>query len=212
MSSYKTRGSSGKVNLALSSLPVFQCLPNPGNHLQRAISISPSIDYLERAYDEAKYGHYSSKPYLDIPIPSTLDPEIAPLGKHVMSIFVQYVPYDLKGGWDAISRNNFGDTVISTIEQYVPDIRNILLHEQIFTSFRYRTQIRYNTRNIFHGELSPQQLFSMRPALGYGNYRTPHSRIIHVWFRVPPRRWCFWISWSQCCMRNTNICIKHAKI
>ena len=134
MSSYKTRGSSGKVNLALSSLPVFQCLPNPGNHLQGAISISPSIDYLERAYDEAKYGHYSSKPYLDILIPSTLDPEIAPLGKHVMSIFVQYVPYDLKGGWDAISRNNFGDTVISTIEQYVPDIRNILLHEQIFTS------------------------------------------------------------------------------
>jgi len=173
ISSYKTRGSSGKVNLALNSLPVFKCLPDPGDHLQGAISISPSIDYLERAYDEAKYGHYSSKPYLDILIPSTLDPEIAPPGKHVMSIFVQYVPYDLKDGWDAISRDNFGDTVISTLEQYVPDLRNIILHKQILTPLDIERKLGITQGNIFHGELSPHQLFSMRPTLGYGNYKTP---------------------------------------
>ena len=173
ISSYKTRGSSGKVNLALSSLPVFKCLPDPGDHLQGAISISPSIDYLERAYDEAKYGHYSSKPYLDILIPSTLDPEIAPPGKHVMSIFVQYVPYDLKDGWDAISLDNFGDTVISTLEQYVPNLRNIILHKQILTPLDIERKLGITQGNIFHGELSPHQLFSMRPTLGYGNYKTP---------------------------------------
>ncbi len=92
---YKYRGSSGKVNLALDALPNFTCLPGPGRHLRGAVSISPSIDYMERAYDEAKYGQFSSQPYMDIVIPSLTDPSVAPPGKHVMSCFVQYAPYDL---------------------------------------------------------------------------------------------------------------------
>ena len=93
---YKFRGSSGKVNLALDGLPDFTCMPGPGAHLRGAISISPSVDYMERAYDEAKYGRYSRRPYIDIVIPSLTDPSVAPPGKHVMSCFVQYAPYDLQ--------------------------------------------------------------------------------------------------------------------
>ena len=103
---YKYRGSSGKVNLALDALPNFTCLPGPGHHLRGAVSISPSVEYMERAYDEAKYGRYSRQPYIDMVIPSLTDPSVAPPGKHVMSCFVQYAPYHLKeeGGWDAAPR------------------------------------------------------------------------------------------------------------
>src|ERR1700740_1085034 len=100
---YKFRGSSGKVNLALDALPNFKCFPGPGAHLRGAVSISPGMDYMERAYDDAKYGRYSRRPYIDMVIPSLTDPSVAPPGKHVMSCFVQYAPYNLKedGGWDA---------------------------------------------------------------------------------------------------------------
>ena len=109
------RGSSGKVNLALDALPDFTCLPGPGAHLRGAISISPSVEYMERAYDDAKYGRYSRRPYIDMVIPSLTDPSVAPPGKHVMSCFVQYAPYHLKDGtWDE-QREAFGDTVIDTI-------------------------------------------------------------------------------------------------
>src|SRR5713101_3139970 len=101
---YKFRGSSGKVNLALGALPNFKCLPGHGAHLRGAISISPSMDYMERAYDDAKYGHYSRRPYIDMVIPSLTDPSVAPPGKHVLSCFVQYAPYKLKPGlnWDQL--------------------------------------------------------------------------------------------------------------
>src|SRR5215475_8805972 len=111
---YKFRGSSGKVNLALDALPNFKCLPGDGPHLRGAISISPSVEYMERAYDDAKYGAFSSHPYIDIVIPSLTDPSVAPPGKHVMSCFVQYAPYKLKEGpqaWDE-KREAFGDTVV----------------------------------------------------------------------------------------------------
>src|SRR5580700_2051835 len=118
---YKFRGSSGKVNLALDALPDFKCLPGTGPHLRGAISISPSVDYMERAYDEAKYGRYSRRPYIDCVIPSLTDPSVAPSGKHVMSCFVQYAPYHLKeGNWDD-QREAFGDTVIDTIAEHAPN-------------------------------------------------------------------------------------------
>ena len=98
---YKFRGSSGKVNLALDALPDFKAIPGPGAHLRGAISISPSMEYMERAYDDAKYGRYSRKPYIDMVIPSLTDPSVAPPGKHVLSCFVQYAPYKLsEGTWD----------------------------------------------------------------------------------------------------------------
>src|SRR5438874_10981860 len=121
---YKFRGSSGKVNLALDALPDFKCLPGAGAHLRGAISISPSVEYMERAYDDAKYGDYSRRPYIDMVIPSLTDPSVAPPGKHVMSCFVQYAPYKLKPGstWDAAKREAFGDNVINTIAEYAPNI------------------------------------------------------------------------------------------
>jgi phytoene dehydrogenase-like protein len=111
VNNFKIRGSSAKVNLALDALPNFTCLPGNGPHLAGAISISPSIDYIEQAYDDAKYGDYSRQPYLDVILPSTLDPSMAPPGKHVMSIFVQYAPYHLKNGTWPEQREALGDTV-----------------------------------------------------------------------------------------------------
>src|SRR5512143_2784639 len=115
---FRVRGSSGKVNIALSGLPEFTCLPGETPLHKGAISISPSIDYIERAYDEAKYGQFSTNPYIDMIIPSMIDRDMAPPGHHVMSCFVQYAPYDIEGGWDDAKRDASGATVINTIERY----------------------------------------------------------------------------------------------
>jgi phytoene dehydrogenase-like protein len=167
------RGSSGKVNLALDGLPNFPCLPGDGPHLSGAISISPNIDYLERAYDDAKYGDYSRRPYLDIIIPSKLDPSMAPPGKHVMSIFVQYAPYHLKDGTWPDRREEFGDTVIETLSEYAPNLKNLILHRQVVTPWDLEQEFGLTEGNIFQGELTLDQLFFLRPVPGWAQYRTP---------------------------------------
>ncbi|MGH7847149.1 MAG: phytoene desaturase family protein [Candidatus Binatia bacterium] len=169
----KMRGSSGKVNLALDALPDFTCLPGNGPHLRGAISISPSIDYLEVAYDDAKYGNYSRKPYLDIIIPSALDPSMAPPGKHVMSIFVQYAPYHLKSGTWPEKREQFGDAVIDTLSEYAPNLKDIILHRQVVTPWDLEQEFGLTEGNIFQGELTLDQLFFLRPLPGWASYRTP---------------------------------------
>ncbi|HEV2177828.1 MAG TPA: NAD(P)/FAD-dependent oxidoreductase [Terriglobia bacterium] len=170
---YKFRGSSGKVNLALDALPDFKCLPGAGLHLRGAISISPSVDYMERAYDEAKYGHYSSHPYIDMVIPTLTDPSVAPPGKHILSCFVQYAPYKLKDGtWDE-QREAFGDTVVSTIAEYAPNIKNIVVGRQVLTPLDLEREFGLTEGNIFQGELSLEQLFFLRPVPGWAQYRTP---------------------------------------
>jgi len=170
---YKFRGSSGKVNLALDALPTFKSLPGEGPHLRGAISISPSVEYMERAYDDAKYGRYSRRPYIDIVIPSLTDPSVAPPGKHVMSCFVQYAPYHLKEGtWDE-KRDEFGDTVINTLSDYAPNLRNIILHRQVLTPLDIERKFGLSEGNIFQGELSLEQLFFLRPVPGWAQYRTP---------------------------------------
>ena len=171
---YKYRGSSGKVNLALDALPDFTALPGAGPHLRGAISISPSVDYMERAYDEAKYGRYSRQPYIDIVIPSLTDPSVAPPGKHVMSCFVQYAPYDLEeeGGWDA-HREAFGDTVVNTISQFAPNVKDLILHRQVLTPLDLERDFGLSEGNIFQGELTLEQLFFLRPAPGWAKYQTP---------------------------------------
>jgi phytoene dehydrogenase-like protein len=169
----KMRGSSGKVNLALDALPDFTCLPGNGPHLRGAISISPSIDYIEMAYDDAKYGNYSRRPYLDIIIPSTLDPSMAPPGKHVMSIFVQYAPYHLKSGTWPEKREAFGDTVIDTLCEYAPNLKDIILHRQVVTPWDLEQEFGLTEGNIFQGELTLDQLFFLRPLPGWARYRTP---------------------------------------
>jgi phytoene dehydrogenase-like protein len=174
---YKYRGSSGKVNLALDGLPNFTCLPGPGNHLRGAISISPSMEYMERAYDQAKYGEFSRRPYIDMVIPSLTDPSVAPPGKHILSCFVQYAPYKLsEGTWDG-QREAFGDTVIDTISQYAPNLKNLIIGKQVITPLDIERQTGLSEGNIFQGELSLEQLFFLRPAAGWARYRTPIKKL-----------------------------------
>ena len=170
---FRIRGSSGKVNLALDGLPNFTCLPGEGHHLRGAISISPDFDYLENAYDDAKYGNFSKKPFMDIILPSVLDPEMAPPGKHVMSCFVQYAPYNLKGGWNDEKREAFGDAVVNALSRYAPNIKDIILHQQVLTPADLENTFGLTEGNIFHGELTIQQLFSLRPAVKWADYTTP---------------------------------------
>ena len=170
---FKIRGSSGKVNLALDELPNFTCLPGDGPHLRGSISISPSIDYLEQAYDDAKYGDFSRKPYMDILIPSVIDPSMAPPGKHVMSIFVQYAPYHLKEGTWEEKREAFGDAVVNTLSEYAPNLKNAILHRQVLTPWDLEQKFGLTEGNIFHGELTLDQLFFLRPVPGWAKYRTP---------------------------------------
>ena len=170
---YRYRGSSGKVNLALDGLPEFACMPGPGPHLRGAFSISPSLDYLERAYDDAKYGEFSRHPYMDVVIPSMIDPGMAPPGKHVLSVFVQYAPYRLNGGWTDEKREAFGDAVIETLSRYIPNLKSILLHRQVLTPLDIERITGLTEGNIFQGELALHQLFFMRPAPEWAKYRTP---------------------------------------
>jgi phytoene dehydrogenase-like protein len=170
---YKYRGSSGKVNMALDGLPDFKAMPGPGAHLRGAISISPGIEYMERAYDDAKYGHFSRRPYIDMVIPSLTDPSVAPPGKHVLSCFVQYAPYKLaEGTWDD-QREAFGDTVVDTIAEHAPNIKKLIVGRQVLTPLDLEREFGLTQGNIFQGELSLEQLFFLRPVPGWAYYRTP---------------------------------------
>jgi len=170
---FKFRGSSAKVNLALGEAPSFSCLPGTGDHLRGAISISPSVEYLERAYDDAKYGEISRRPYMDIIIPSMIDPAMAPPGKHVMSIFVQYAPYHLNGGWTDARREALGDAVIDTLAEYAPNLKSAILHRQVITPADIERIVGLSEGNIFQGELTLQQMFFLRPAPAWARYTTP---------------------------------------
>jgi phytoene dehydrogenase-like protein len=170
---FKFRGSSGKVNLALAGLPSFSCLPGVGRHHRGAISISPSLAYVERAYDDAKYGAFSRRPYMDIVFPSVIDPGMAPPGKHVMSIFVQYAPYQLNGGWSDAKREAFGDAVVNTVEEFAPGFKSLILHRQTLTPADIERITGLSEGNIFAGELALHQLFFLRPAPGWAKFRTP---------------------------------------
>jgi phytoene dehydrogenase-like protein len=172
---FKFRGSSGKVNLAVDRLPDFSCLPGDGEHLRGAISFSPSVDEMERAYDDAKYGRWSARPYIDMIIPTLVDPTMAPPGKHVISCFVQYAPYHLApelGTWDD-NREAFGDTVIDRIAEFAPGIRDSIIGRQVLTPLDIERTTGLSEGNIFAGELSLEQLFFSRPVPGYARFRTP---------------------------------------
>ena len=174
---FKFRGSSGKVNLALDALPTFTCMPDggsTGSRLHRgAVSISPSLDYVERAYDDAKYGEFSRRPYMDIVFPSMIDPGMAPPGKHVMSIFVQYAPYNVNGGWTDAKREAFGDAVVNTVENFAPGFKSLILHRQVITPLDIERITGLSEGNIFAGELALHQLFFLRPAPGWAKFTTP---------------------------------------
>jgi phytoene dehydrogenase-like protein len=172
---FKFRGSSGKVNLAVDRLPNFTCLPGEGEHLRGAISFSPSVDQMEQAYDDAKYGRWSRKPYIDMIIPTLVDPSMAPPGKHVISCFVQYAPYTLApelGSWDD-NREAFGDAVVDRIAEFAPNIRDIILFRNVQTPLDIERTTGLSEGNIFQGELTLEQLFFNRPVPGHARFRTP---------------------------------------
>ncbi len=175
---FKYNGSSGKVNLALDSAPEFACRPGIGDHMCGDIAIAPNVDYLERAYDEAKYGTFSRRPFINAVIPSLTDPSVAPPGKHVLSCFVQYAPYHLScGTWDT-QREAFGDAVVDTLAEYMPGLKEKILYRQVLTPWDLEQEFGLTEGNIFHGELSLEQLFFQRPTPRLAHYRTP---ITNLW-------------------------------
>jgi phytoene dehydrogenase-like protein len=171
---FRTEGTSCKINLALNGLPEFTCLPGaPMPHHKATMHICPSIDYVERAWDDAKYGRPSEKPLLEMTVPTMYDPSLAPPGKHIMGIFLQYAPYTLRGTtWDE-QREPFGDRVINLIAEYAPNIRSLIEHRQVLTPLDLERRFGITGGNIFHGEMSVDQMFVMRPLAGWAKYRTP---------------------------------------
>lgn len=180
MRNYRCHGTVAKVNLALAGLPSFTALKSADQStgsvlaaLAGRILIAPEVDYLERAFDDAKYGSFSRQPWLEIAIPSLTDPTLAPAGQHVVSIYVQYAPFKLKtGDWDA-QREALGDAVIRTLAEYAPDLPGLILHRQVITPRDLEETYGLTGGHIFHGELALDQLFTMRPLLGWARYRTP---------------------------------------
>jgi len=176
---YRSMGTVAKVNLALSALPDFPALQSTGNGnlLQSRIQISPEIDYLERAFDESKYGNFSRQPYLEIAFPSLSDPSLAPAGQHVMSIYMQYAPFDLRNSdWEE-QRTALGETVVKTIAHYAPNLPERILSRQIITPKDLAETYGLTGGHIFHGELALDQFFTMRPLLDWARYQTPIERL-----------------------------------
>ncbi|HEV2961097.1 MAG TPA: NAD(P)/FAD-dependent oxidoreductase [Candidatus Angelobacter sp.] len=175
---YRMPGTVAKVNLALSALPTFTALKNGNSSaLGGRIHIGPEIDYLERAFDESKYGNFSLHPYLEAAIPSLTDPSLAPDGKHVMSIYVQYAPFKLKETDWASQRSAFGDTVVKTLSEYAPGLPDLILHRQVITPQDLEDTYGLTSGHIFHGELALDQFFTMRPLLDWARYRTPIPKL-----------------------------------
>ncbi|MGA7290103.1 MAG: NAD(P)/FAD-dependent oxidoreductase [Terriglobales bacterium] len=176
---YRCMGTMAKINLALSALPEFTALKSKGNGdlLRGRIQVSPEIDYLERAFDESKYGNFSRNPYIEMTFPSLSDPSLAPPGQHVMSIYMQYAPYKLRDGdWES-QRTALGETVVKTIAQYAPNLPQMILRHQIITPKDLEDTYGLTGGHIFHGELALDQFFTMRPLLDWARYHTPIERL-----------------------------------
>ncbi|HEY0728803.1 MAG TPA: NAD(P)/FAD-dependent oxidoreductase, partial [Pyrinomonadaceae bacterium] len=175
MRNFRAPGAAGKINLALSGLPRF----NGGDpqKLTGRIHIGPEIDYLERAFDASKYGEFSAEPYLDITIPSIADPSLAPDGKHVMSIHVQFAPYKLKQGDWTTRSEEFAENVLDVLEQYAPGVRELALAAQVITPLELERDYGLSGGHIHHGEQSLDQFFTFRPLIGWAQYRTPLRRL-----------------------------------
>ncbi len=168
------RGACAKVNLALGELPNFSSAPGDGPHLRAAISIGPDVEYLERAYDDAKYGAFSRQPYLEAFIPSLWDPTLAPDGSHVMSVLMQYAPYHLRDGtWDSAQRETLGDAVVATLARYAPNLEDAIIARQVLTPADLESRFGLTEGHIHHGDLTLDQFFLMRPVSGWSRYRTP---------------------------------------
>jgi phytoene dehydrogenase-like protein len=186
---------SAKVNLALSEPPKFTCLPGDGVGPQHhgTMHIGPSLDYLERAYDDAKYGRPSERPILEITMPTSVDRTIAPPGKHILSMFVQYAPYKLwqsslplharqppappgvassANNWDTI-KESFGDRCVEMLAEYAPNVPRAIEHRQVLSPVDLERTFGITGGNIMQGAMNPHQLFCFRPVAGWADHRTP---------------------------------------
>jgi phytoene dehydrogenase-like protein len=164
-----------KINVALAELPNFRALPGtePGPQHRGTIHICPDQDYIERAFDDAKYGRPSAEPVLECTIPSAVDPTVAPPGRHLMSMFVQYAPYELRdGSWDD-QRETFADRCFDLLDEYAPNVKRAVLDRQVLTPLDLERVFNLTGGNIFQGAMTPGQLFAFRPVPGYARYRTP---------------------------------------
>jgi phytoene dehydrogenase-like protein len=171
---YRSEGTSCKINLALDGLPDFRALPGSNGPQHRAtMHICPSLEYVERAWDDAKYGHPSQSPLLELTVPTLYDPSLAPPGKHIMGIFIQYGPYTLRDShWDEL-REPFAYRVFDLIEEYAPGFRSHIVEKQVLTPLDLERRFGLTGGNIFHGEMSLDQMFVMRPVAACARYRTP---------------------------------------
>lgn len=171
---FRVEGTSLKMNLALDGLPDFLALPGtPGPQHGATMHLCPSIEYVERAWDDAKYGRPSHNPLLEMTCATIYDPELAPPGKHIMGIFLQYAPYTLRDAhWDDI-REPYGDRVLEVISEYAPNIRDIVRERQVLSPLDLERRFGISGGNIFHGEMALDQMFVLRPAAGYARYKTP---------------------------------------
>ena len=172
---FRLTGSSVKINYALGELPNFTALPGsaPGPQHAGTIDICPSLDYMERAFDEAKYGGWSSEPFIEAVIPTVYDDSIAPAGKHILSAFCQFGPYDLKQGhWDT-EKEKFADRVTEILTRHAPNFKGAVLHRQVLSPLDLEREFGLTHGNIFQGDMTLDQLFFMRPVPGWADYRTP---------------------------------------
>jgi len=171
---FKIRGSSGKLNIALDGMPHFPAIPQGSPCIRGDLHVTDTIDMLERAYDDWKAGRWSAAPYIDMLIPTQIDPTMVPHGKHYMSVFVQYCPYELaEGEWTPDKRDAFGKTVIDTIAAHSPNFKDLILHAEIRTPREIESEVGLTEGNIFQGELTFDQLLFNRPIPGYAQYRSP---------------------------------------
>jgi phytoene dehydrogenase-like protein len=176
---YRVPGTVAKVNVALRGLPIFRGLKDSSaSALRGRVIVAPSVDYLEHAYDASKYGEVSASPYLDITFPSVVDATMAPAGRHVMSVYMQYAPYRLRNGisW-ASHRDALGDIVLRTLDEHAPGTSALVEHRQVLTPADFEETFGLTGGHIFHGELSLDQLFTMRPTLGWGQYASPVANL-----------------------------------
>jgi len=171
---FKIRGSSGKLNIALDGMPTFPALPKGSPLLHGDMHFSDSMERMERAYDDWKEGTWSKDPYVDMVIPTSIDPTMAPPGKHFMSCFIQYCPHKLEGrDWTSDEEEQFAQTVINQIADYSPDFKDLILHYEVRTPQTIEEDIGITEGNIFHGELTLDQVLFNRPVPGYAQYRSP---------------------------------------
>lgn len=171
MRHYRASGTVAKVNLALSALPAIDGLAR--EQLSGRLRICPDVDYLERAFDHSKYGRFSTAPFIELTLPSLLDPSLAPRGAHVLSAYFQFAPYELREGTWNEHRDALAHTAIDTLERYAPGLRSLIVAQEVITPLDLERSYGFTGGHIFHGELALDQLLTMRPLLGWGQYRTP---------------------------------------